>query len=347
MKKRFILYCILTFVSHLCFAQSKEVWSITLLKQQKLKKWAVPGANYSGIAWLGGDSYAVVSDKEYKDGFYMFGIALDANTGHVQNVERKEFRGKNVTSTDANGVSLRDAEGIAFDGADKKVYISGEGDQRIIEYSSNGAETGRELIVPPLFNVSSIYPNYGFEALTFSAKDNLLWTVTEHTLKADGSKSSWQNPQGCLLRLLSFGTDMQLKRQYTYMTDSPMAKKPGRNYAFGVPSLCALRDGSLLVLEREFHVASSYLGSFVRCKIYRVVPNLSTSTTEVLHKELVADFTTKFNLIEQSLANYEGMCLGPQLADGSQTLLLISDSQNNAGNRFYRLKDYIKVIVIK
>ena len=40
------------------------------------------------------------------------------------------------------------------------------------------------------------------------------------------------------------------------------------------------------------------------------------------------------------------MCLGPKLQDGHQTILLLSDSQNNAGNSLARLKDYIKVIVL-
>ena len=40
------------------------------------------------------------------------------------------------------------------------------------------------------------------------------------------------------------------------------------------------------------------------------------------------------------------MCLGRKLNDGRQTIILISDSQDGAGNIIYRLKDYLKVIVI-
>ena len=48
----------------------------------------------------------------------------------------------------------------------------------------------------------------------------------------------------------------------------------------------------------------------------------------------------------KNFANYERMCLGPKLADGGQTVLLVSDSQGRAGNSLFRLKDYIKVLVI-
>jgi hypothetical protein len=47
-----------------------------------------------------------------------------------------------------------------------------------------------------------------------------------------------------------------------------------------------------------------------------------------------------------NLANYEGICLGPKLDDGRQTILLINDSQSRRGNALYRLKDYIKTIIL-
>ena len=50
------------------------------------------------------------------------------------------------------------------------------------------------------------------------------------------------------------------------------------------------------------------------------------------------------SLLDWSVANYEGMCLGPKLADGSRTLILVSDSQDNYGGV---LKDWFKTIVIR
>ena len=47
-----------------------------------------------------------------------------------------------------------------------------------------------------------------------------------------------------------------------------------------------------------------------------------------------------------TFANYEGMCLGRPLPDGRQTLLLVNDSQGGYRKGPFRLKDYIKVIVI-
>ncbi len=65
---------------------------------------------------------------------------------------------------------------------------------------------------------------------------------------------------------------------------------------------------------------------------------------QVLEKELVAEFRTKLNLLRQNLANYEGMCLGPKLADGSRLLIMVSDSQNR-----YKgiLRDWFRTVVVR
>lgn len=331
---------------------------VKLLRQRNLGRWKVPGGDYSGIVWLGGSSYAVVSDKEKKDGYIPFLIALDSVSGQVLEARALSLMGnpRPVLGTDGN--TVRDCEGIAYFPPANTFFISGEGDQRILEYDPYGKPTGRELAVPEAFGADKIFPNYGFEALTYSADTGLFWTTTEQSLCADGYKVSYVFPdRPCYLRLQSFGDDLQPREQYVYLTDHCTARERGANYAFGVSALTALSDGTLLVLEREFYVAEGYLGSFVQQKIYRVDPSKGQPVTfadklselppsAVLQKELVAEFRTQLNLSHLNLANYEGMCLGPRLADGRQTLILISDSQHNYGNALFRLKDYLKVIVL-
>ena len=47
---------------------------VVQLKQQRLSKWGVGTANFSGIAPIHGDRYVMVSDKEPEDGFFEFRI---------------------------------------------------------------------------------------------------------------------------------------------------------------------------------------------------------------------------------------------------------------------------------
>ena len=61
-------------------------------------------------------------------------------------------------------------------------------------------------------------------------------------------------------------------------------------------------------------------------------------------KYLLAEWRTRLNITARSIANYEGMCLGSRLADGSQSIILVADSQNR-----YKgvLKDWLKTLIIK
>jgi S-adenosylmethionine/arginine decarboxylase-like enzyme len=109
----------------------------------------------------------------------------------------------------------------------------------------------------------------------------------------------------------------------------------------GVPALAAMPDGRLLVMEREVFKAKKNIGSYIYNKVYVVTPAKETEG-QLLEKELLVSFTTKINLTARSFANYEGMCLGPRLADGRQVVVLICDSQNQ-----YKgfLKDWLRTFV--
>ena len=322
--------------------------NVTLRKQQNLAKWNIAGANYSGITHIGGTHYAVVDDKDARHTFRIFSFDIDSLKGKV--------KGASLVAEVGGEHGVSDAEGIAYVPGRETLFVSNEANQRVVEYTTEGMPTGRELAVPKEFGKDAIYGNYGFEALAYSKKDHCLWTTTEQTLKADGKKTVPGDTTGCMLRLVSFD-DKTLKplHQYAYRMDAPRAKKKGRNYAYGVSALCCLDDGSLLVLEREFYVAKRYLGSWVRHRIYRVAPPQSQQIESLheipvdvcMNKTLVAEFCTRLNVIKHNLANYEGMCLGPRLANGRQTLILISDSQKNYGNRLYHIKDYVRVILIR
>lgn len=328
------------------------------LSQQSMSRWNVGTAQYSGITALGGDRYALVSDKEPTDGFYTFRISQDPKTGQVTAMYLEGFMGNASPKVDAQGISVRDCEGIAWFAPAGTVFISGEGDQEILEYSMKGQPTGRKLDVPAIFSRANIVPNYGFEALTYSAATHRFWTTTESTLPIDGHAASPQHPGvQNLLRLQAFDDQLRPCAQYAYRMDKGRTEDFGKTYVYGVPEMTALPDGRLLVLEREADISNGYLSSYVRCKLFLVNPNeghqIDSSISlplldpnRYLVKQLLCDFTTNYTPFRHTFANYEGMCLGATLADGRRTLLLVSDSQGGYGKGPFHLKDYIKVIVL-
>ena len=72
---------------------SAEVSAQEILKQQNLRRWGIPPANYSGITSLGADSFAVIDDKSETDGFYVFRIRMNSDDGTIESVSRSAFRG--------------------------------------------------------------------------------------------------------------------------------------------------------------------------------------------------------------------------------------------------------------
>lgn len=329
------------------------------LGQVSLSKWKIGTANYSGITALGGNRYAVVSDKEPSDGFFTFVIDQNATTGKVVSVYLEGFHGNPSpkVSSSAN-VSVRDCEGIAYFPKSNSLFISGEGDQYILEYAINGVPTGRRLQVPGIFSLNNIVPNYGFESLTYDATTHRFWTTTESTLPKDGFAASAIHPGvHNVLRLQAFNDELQPVAQYAYRMDRGKTDDFGKIYVYGVSEITALPSGRLLVLEREADISNGYLSSRCVCKLFMVNPaegwqidvstNLQTlDANRFLTKHLLATFTTNFTPFKQNFANYEAMCLGAKLNDGRQTLLLLNDSQAGYGKGPFHLKDYIRVMIL-
>ena len=309
--------------------------AVEVVKANRQRSFAktVPPGNYSGVAWLGGSRYAVVSDKSPTDGFFVFDIRIDSVSGKIQSVYNEGFFSAETPN--------RDQEGIAYVPQTGKVYVSGERENRVLEYSLDGRHTGRQLAMPEVFATAG--GNYGIEALTYNAEAHRFWLTTESTLPCDGPQAAYGNVVGNRLRLQCFDDSLQPGASFFYEMDLPEVRKRPAAYAMGVSGLCALDDGRLLVMEREFYVSRRKLGSWVKVKLFAVCPGGCQEGT-LLPKTKVMEFKTRLSLFSHRLANYEGMCLGPRLKDGSRVLLMVSDSQNQYGGV---LKDYFKTVVVR
>jgi hypothetical protein len=303
----------------------------TVLKQHKFPK-TVPAGNYSGIAWMGGNRYAVANDKSPTTGFYLMTIDIDSIAGEILSVRLDTF----LTC----GQPTRDEEGVCYMPQNQTVFVSGERDQEILEFNLQGQLTGRKLNIPEVFKTA--YSNRGFEALTYQQKTHRFWTTSESTLQADGDKPTIDKKIRNRLRFQSFGDDLQPKEQYWYMTDSATVKKRKGTSIMGVGGLAALEDGRIVVLERELYFPKKQIGSYCLVKLYIVDPS-QHQPGEELKKTLLTTFRTRFNLTRRNFANYEGICVGPKLADGRQLLILICDSQNQ-----YKgvMRDWFKPVIM-
>lgn len=284
----------------------------------------VPAGNYSGIVGLNdGASFAVVDDKCATDGFAVFQIKLNPKTGAVETVAHEGSR--------LSGLPNRDEEGIAYNPKTHFVYIAGEKDNRILEYTCEGKTTQKST--PCLLPNGKA--NSGLEALCCDSTRQWLWAVEEN------------NGRDTSAIILIGLPSLQELRRIPYPLDPSAAKPSARWHAKGVSSVLVMDSTHLLVLERELYVPKKKIGAWTHVKIYTCPVMTECGFKDRIaaqDKRLLWECRTKQNLTKRSFANYEGMCWGPTLSDGRRTILLIADSQNR-----YKgfLHDWLKVLLVE
>ena len=358
-------------------------WKVVRENPQKAFPKTVAAGNYSGIAHLHDDIYAVVSDKSDSALYFNFRILVNPKTGELEQVENLGF----TERTDGTLNDGKPWQGLekGFDHeaivkvSDSTLVIASEGYCRLKEYpilpiSADTAKVGYpQNLWESRWPSSDFYPNYNFESLAFDPVHQYLWTIPESTLRKDGQPATPQNGLTNQLRLMrldwgkmkedsnkeeyseqvSSKKDSRYMMTYAYQMDQPSTHKKADIYVMGVSEFCVLPDGQLLVLEREAFIPKIKIGAFCKCKLYLINPLNSeefsmkekfSSDTPFLKKRLLTEWKTGLSLSKRSFANYEGMCLGPMLEDGSQVVILLSDSQDQYAGV---LKDWFKTIVIR
>ena len=370
------------FLAFSLLAEAQD-WKVVRENSQKAFPKTVAAGNYSGIAHLHDDIYAVVSDKSDSALYFNFRIQVNPKTGELERVENLGFN-ERIDGTLNDGKPWQGQE-KGFDHeavvkvSDSTLVIASEGYCRLKEYpilpiSADTAKVGyQQNLWESRWPSSDFYPNYNFESLAFDSVHQYLWTIPESTLRKDGQPATPQNGLANRLRLMrlnwgkmkedsnkeeyseqeSSKKDSRYVATYAYQMDQPSTHKKADVYVMGVSELCALPDGLLLVLEREAFIPKIKIGAFCKCKLYLINPLNSeefsmkekfSSDTPFLKKRLLAEWKTGLSLSKRSFANYEGMCLGPKLEDGSQVVILLSDSQDQYAGV---LKDWFKTIVIR
>ena len=358
-------------------------WKVVRENSQKAFPKTVAAGNYSGIAHLHDDIYAVVSDKSDSALYFNFRIQVNPKTGELEQVENLGF----TERTDGTLNDGKPWQGLekGFDHeaivkvSDSTLVIASEGycclkEFSILPTSADAAKVGYpQNLWESRWPSSEFYPNYNFESLSFDSVHQYLWTIPESTLRKDGQPATPQNGLTNRLRLMrlnwgkikedsnkeeyseqvSSKKDSRYMMTYAYQMDQPSTHKKADIYVMGVSELCVLPDGQLLVLEREAFIPKIKIGAFCKCKLYLINPLNSeefsmkekfSSDTPFLKKRLLTEWKTGLSLSKRSFANYEGMCLGPKLEDGSQVVILLSDSQDQYAGV---LKDWFKTIVIR
>jgi hypothetical protein len=290
----------------------------------------------SGVTYAGDNLFYAIDDTDNK--LYPLVLAINRSDGSL--AEAGISIGAGVIMSGGN-----DMEGCAFDPCSGGVWISQETSALIREFDPATGTLSRSAPVPAVQR--QCVGNYSLEALTISGDGRTMWTCNEESLKCDGTNSTLT--AGTTVRLTKFSRtsvydNWTLAGQWAYLT-RPIGESSGMylvsNARSGVSALTALPDGTLLVLERGYGGWGSLADDF-KNYIYAVDFSGATDVTNI--KSLKdADYTLVgkvevFKNITFKVVNYEGMCLGPQLSDGSVALVVIADGGSGGNEKVMTLK---------
>ena len=117
-----------------------------VLRRVLLSHWGIAPHNFSGIAPLGNDRYAVVSDKDTAVGFYVWHIEQNSVTGQVVRVTDEGFRPHAVSA----GAPQPDYEGVAYEPAQARVWIADEATQQFALSRTQDSPPATAFAFPPL-----------------------------------------------------------------------------------------------------------------------------------------------------------------------------------------------------
>jgi hypothetical protein len=183
---------------------------------------------------------------------------------------------------------------------------------------------------------SGVQNNQGFESLALNAgsygstqlEPFRLFAATESALLQDVNPTPDTTTPIRLLHYLVGEDQSLILDEHLYLVD-PASEEVDNQ---GLSDLLVLdQGGHLLSLERSFGITGFGI------KLYQlvmggatditVIPTLKGGTAGItpIYKRLLLDLTD----LGIPLDNFEGMTLGPQLSDGSQSLVLISDDNFN------------------
>lgn len=277
----------------------------------------------SGLVRTDGDDYLAVCDN---DGVvWKMEIGVDRSSGAVTSCVFK-------SSVKLDG--RKDVECAAWDAANGHLLAGDESDGSVCAFDpADGSEKAR-LQIPSIYG--DFRKNRSFEALAIGNSGLEMWVCNEEALRCDGPKSSRDG--GTFVRLQRFERDgasalWRADGQWAYATDSIGGENFLGKSRCGVASLCATGDGRLLALEREMSVKRGILLPTFRCRIYEIgfdgatdtalTPSLAKAGFKPVSKRRLYDLPADF-------AMYEGLCRGPVLDGGDESLLMVSDGDGGA-----------------
>jgi len=183
---------------------------------------------------------------------------------------------------------------------------------------------------------SGIRNNLAFESLTLSYSGHQVITATENALVQDGEAATVDNGSPSRVLVLDRASGEPVS-EYIYATDPvPFAPIPEDEFnTNGLVELLAIAPKRMIAVERSFSVGVGnsirlYLTGTQGASDVLALDSIAGQDVTPMSKRLLLDLGE----LGIPLDNIEGISFGPQLPDGSRSLILVSDNNFNPDGQF-------------
>jgi len=242
------------------------------------------------------------------------------------------------------GGEIPDFEAVRFDPIDGSVWYASEGDRALahdpfVKQATRAGSYMSRLPVPAMFKMFPTQDvgsrnNLTFEGLTFARDGRSIWVSMEGPIYQDGSVPT--PVYGAVSRITQYDRSGKMLRQVAYPIDAiPSPPAAGKLADNGVSEMLAVDDHRFLMVERAaVQGPDSVYANYIR--IYEMDISGATDISSIqslrnrnyvpTRKRLVLDLN-QLNL--PRLDNIEGIAWGPKLANGNDSLVLVSDDNFN------------------
>ncbi|MBQ4811464.1 hypothetical protein A7985_11375 [Pseudoalteromonas luteoviolacea] len=303
---------------------------------------------------VNGDEVGGLSSIEYVDSKYLL-IADDADKPRYFqasiDIEKKQitqvkFEKSHALVNKGAKSGFVDPESLRAIPNSKDIVWCSEGSVKyqqapaIYLQSSDGLSSFK---LPKMFDISdNAGPRHNavFEGLTLAISGKGIWASMEGALKQDGEEANIKH--GAMVRISHFDfATKQLDKQFAYYLE-PLVKRPeAKADAFrttGLVEILQVNEHQFLTMERSYtsglkdggNSVSIYLIDIEKATDIKTMASLKNQQYRPAEKTLVLDMeTVKAQLGSQHIDNLEGMTFGPKLANGNQSLLMVSDNNFN------------------
>jgi hypothetical protein len=224
------------------------------------------------------------------------------------------------------------------------VWYASEGDRALAldPFLKQATQAGSYMLSLPVPAMFKMFPtqdvgsrnNLTFEGMTFAHDGKSIWVSMEGPLYQDGAIPT--PVDGAVSRITQYDRSGKMLTQVAFPVDAiPSAPAAGKLADNGISDMLAVDDHRFLIVERAAvpgpdNVYANYI------RIYEMDISGATDTRSIrslrngnyvpASKRLVLDLN-QLNL--PRLDNIEGIAWGPKLANGNDSLVLVSDDNFN------------------